>query len=123
MYINQSTVPRFRKIPKVRKQEDLNTFVQTQIISNARGALQYFPNNCQRIRFSRSKDNSDFNFVKTLYALFWQQVLPLNPTRVIDPDGTKREIIVLSMLWLERRFRWFFASVRWECLMSGRSAR
>ncbi len=102
LYLNQETIPRFRKIPKLRKPEDLNQFVQTQLISNASGRFQYHPNKQQRLRFGRSEDNSDFDFVRTLYVLFWRHVMPLNPTRVIDPDGTKRGIILLGMLWLEK---------------------
>jgi hypothetical protein len=101
-FINQNTLPRLRKIPKLRKPADLNQFVQTQLISNATGVFCYHLNKRKRIRFMRAKDNTDFNFVKTLYSLFSQRVLPLNPTRVIDPDGTKRGIVLLEMLWLEK---------------------
>jgi hypothetical protein len=72
------------------------------LISNANGTFRYHENKRQRLRFGRARDNSDFNFVKTLYVLFWRHVMPMHPTRVIDPDGTKRGIIALGMLWLEK---------------------
>jgi hypothetical protein len=102
MYINSETVPRFKKIPKITRPEHLNQFVQTHLISNASGAFRYHETKRQRLKFGQAQDNSDFNFVKTLYVVFWRYVLPLNPKRVIDPDGTKRGIIVLGMLWLEK---------------------
>jgi hypothetical protein len=98
MYINGETIPRFRRIPKVRKPDDLEQFVQSQLISNASGNFQYHSNARQRLRFGQAKDNTDWTFVRALYVLFWRHVMPLNPTRVIDSDGTK----LLGMLWLEK---------------------
>jgi hypothetical protein len=40
--------------------------------------------------------------MRSLYVLFMQEVIPHFPTRVIDPDGTRRGTIQLSMLWLEK---------------------
>jgi len=102
LYVNRETVPRFKKIPKISKPEHLIQFVQTHLISNATGAFRYHENKRQRLKFGQALDNSDFNFVRTLYVLFWRYIMPLNPTRVIDRDGTKREIILLSMLWIEK---------------------
>lgn len=101
-YINGETIPRVRTIPRLRKPEDLEQFVQTQLISNATGNFRYHPNPRQRLRFGQAKDNTDWDFVRALYVMFWRLVMPLNPTRVIDRDGTKRGIILLGMLWLEK---------------------
>jgi hypothetical protein len=102
LYINRETVPRFRKVPKISKAGHLNQFVQTHLISNSTGAFQYHGNKRQHLKFGRAQDSTDFNFVRTLYMLLARHVMPLNPTRVIDPDGTKRGVLVLGMLWLEK---------------------
>ena len=102
MYINGNTIPRFRRVPRIRKREDLEQFVQTQLISNATGTFRYHPNPRQKLRFGRAKDNTDWHFMRSLYALFIQEVLPLNPKRMVDPDGTRRGTMQLAMLWLEK---------------------
>ena len=40
--------------------------------------------------------------MRSLYTLFIQEVLPLNPKRMVDPDGTRRRTMQLAMLWLEK---------------------
>jgi hypothetical protein len=102
MYINETTIPRYRRIPRIRKREDLEKFVRTHLISNATGSFRYHPNPRQKLRFGCAKDNTDWHFMRSLYVLFMQEVLPLNPKRVVDPDGTRRETIQLAMLWLEK---------------------
>lgn len=102
MYINENTIPRFRRVPRIQKREDLEQFVQTQLISNATGTFRYHPNPRQKLRFGRAKDNTDWHFMRSLYALFIQEVLPLNPKRMVDPDGTRRGTMQLAMLWLEK---------------------
>jgi hypothetical protein len=102
MYINGTTIPRYRRIPRIRKREDLNQFVRTHLISNANGDFRYHPNPRQKLRFGRAKDNTDWQFMRSLYVVFIQEVLPLIPKRVIDPDGTRRGTIQLSMLWIEK---------------------
>jgi hypothetical protein len=102
MYINEKTIPRFRRIPRIRNREDLEQFVQTHLISNATGSFTYHPNPRQKLRFGCAKDNTDWHFMRSLYALFIQEVLPLNPKRVVDPDGTRRGTTQLAMLWLEK---------------------
>jgi hypothetical protein len=102
MYINETTIPRYRRIPRIRKPEDLNQFVRTHLISNAAGGFRYRPNPRQRIRFGRAKENTDWHFMRSLYILFMQEVLPLNPKRMVDPDGTRRGTTQLAMLWLEK---------------------
>ncbi|MBN9008083.1 MAG: hypothetical protein J0H40_22050 [Rhizobiales bacterium] len=102
MWINQKTIPRFKRIPKLRKAADLNQFVQTQLISNATGEFRYHRNGRQRLRFSQAKDNSDWAFVRTLYVLFWRHVLALNPKEQIDADGRRHSTILLAMLWIEK---------------------
>jgi hypothetical protein len=102
MYINETTIPRYRRIPRIRKPEDLEQFVRTRLISNAAGSFRYYPNPRQKLRFGRAKDNTDWHFMRSLYVLFMQEVLPLIPKRVIDPDGTRRGTIQLAMLWLEK---------------------
>jgi hypothetical protein len=76
MWINENTIPRFKKIPKLRKAADLNQFVQTQLISNATGEFRYHRNSRQRLRFDQANDNTDWDFVRALYVLFWRHVLP-----------------------------------------------
>jgi hypothetical protein len=102
MWINKETIPRFKKIPKLRKAADLNQFVQTQLISNATGAFRYHRNKRQRLRFGRAIDNNDLSFVRALYVLLWRYVLPLNPQEIIEPDGKRRSTILLAMLWIEK---------------------
>jgi hypothetical protein len=102
MWINQSTIPRFRKIPKLRTPADLNQFIQTQLISNATGEFRYHRSSRQRLRFGKAKENSDWAFVRTLYVLFWQHVLALNPKKQIETDGRRHSTILLAMLWIEK---------------------
>jgi hypothetical protein len=102
MYINATTIPRYQRIPRIRKREDLNQFVRTHLISNATGEFRYHTGPRRRIRFGRAKDNTDWHFMRSLYALFMQEVMPHFPTKVIDPDGKRRSTIQLSMLWLEK---------------------
>jgi hypothetical protein len=90
MYINENTIPRFRRIPRIRKREDLEQFVRTHLISNATGSFRYHPNPRQKLRFGCAKDNTDWHFMRSLYVLFMQEVLPLNPKRVVDPDKGSR---------------------------------
>jgi hypothetical protein len=40
--------------------------------------------------------------MRSLYVLFMQEMMPLIPKKVIDPDGTRRGTIQLAMLWLEK---------------------
>jgi hypothetical protein len=87
---------------RIRKREDLEQFVRTHLISNATGSFRYHPNLRQKLRFGCAKDNTDWHFMRSLYVLFTQEVLPLNPKRVVDPDGTRRGTIQLAMLWLEK---------------------
>jgi hypothetical protein len=87
MYINETTIPRYRRIPRLRKRADLEQFVRTHLISNATGSFRYHPNPRQKLRFGRAKDNTDWHFMRSLDALFIQEVLPLNPKRVV---GTVR---------------------------------
>lgn len=102
MYINENTIPRYRRFPRLRKRADLEQFVRTHLISNATGSFRYHPNPRQKLRFGCAKDNTDGHFMRSLYVLFMQEVLPLIPKRVIDPDGTRRGTIQLAMLWLEK---------------------
>lgn len=102
MYINGTTIPRYRRIPRIRKREDLHQFVRTHLISNATGEFQYHTDPRRRIRFGRAKDNTDWHFMRSLYVLFMQEVMPLIPKKVVDPDGTRRGTIQLAMLWLEK---------------------
>lgn len=102
MYINATTIPRYRRIPRIRKREDLNQLVRTHLISNATGEFLYYSGPRRRIRFGCAKDNTDWHFMRSLYVLFMQEVMPHFPKRVIDPDGTRRGTIQLSMLWLEK---------------------
>jgi hypothetical protein len=102
MYINEETIPRFRNVPTLGEPEDLKQFVQTQLISNATGRFQYHSKTHQRLRFGRAMHNTDLDFVRTLYILFWRHVLPLNPTRMIQNDGRRRGTILLAMLWIEK---------------------
>lgn len=102
LWINENTIPRFKKIPKLRKAADLNQFVQTQLISNATGEFRYHRNSRQRLRFGQAKDNSDWSFVRALYVLFWRHVLPLNPQEQIEADGRRHSTILLAMLWIEK---------------------
>ncbi|MBM7486113.1 MULTISPECIES: hypothetical protein [Bradyrhizobium] len=119
MYINATTIPRYRRIPRVRKREDLNQFVRTHLISNATGEFRYHTNPRQRIRFGRAKDNTDWHFMRSLYVLFMQEVMPLFPKRVIDPDGTRRGTIQLSMLWLEKAVQMMLRVQQLGCLDDG----
>jgi hypothetical protein len=102
MWINKNTIPRLKKIPKVRKAANLNQFVQTHLISNANGEFRYHPNGRQQLRFRAAKDNSDWAFVRTLYVLFWRHVLALNPKEQIEADGRRHSTILLAMLWIEK---------------------
>jgi hypothetical protein len=102
MYINETTIPRYRRIPRIRKRAGLEQFVRTHLISNATGSFRYHPNPRQKLRFGRANDNTDWHFMRSLYTLFIQEVLPLNPKRVVDPDGTRRGTMQLAMLWLEK---------------------
>jgi hypothetical protein len=49
LWINENTIPRFKKVPRLRKAADLNQFVQTLLISNATGDFQYHRNSRQRL--------------------------------------------------------------------------
>lgn len=40
--------------------------------------------------------------MRSLYALSIQEVLPLNPKRMVESDGTRRGTMQLAMLWLEK---------------------
>jgi hypothetical protein len=102
LWINENTIPRFKKIPKLRKAADLNQFVQTQLISNATGEFRYHRDSRQRLRFGQAKDNSDWAFVRALYVLFWRHVLALHPQEVIEADGKRHSTILLAMLWIEK---------------------
>jgi hypothetical protein len=108
IYLNKATINRFKHFPKVRKLEDLYQFVPTHLISNSSGVFRYYESRRSRVKFGKAQENTDFNFVKALYSVFLLHVLPLNPKRVIDPDGTKRGIIVLGMLWLEKAVQILF---------------
>jgi hypothetical protein len=102
MWINENTIPRFKKIPKLRKAADLNKFVQTQLISNATGEYRYHRNRRQRLRFGQANDDSDWAFVRALYVLFWRHVLALHPKEQIEADGRRHSTILLAMLWIEK---------------------
>jgi hypothetical protein len=79
MYINETTIPRYRRIPRIRKRVDLEQFVRTYLISNATGSFRYHPNPRPKLPFGRAKDNTDWHFIRSLYFLFMQEVLPLSP--------------------------------------------
>jgi hypothetical protein len=87
MYINGTTIPRYKRIPHIRKREDLNQFVRTHLISNATGEFRYHTDPGRRIPFGRAKDNTDWHFMRSLYVLFVQEVMPLFPKKVIDPTA------------------------------------
>ena len=92
MYINGTTIPRYRRIPRIRKRADLEQFGRTHLISNAAGTFRYHPNSRQKLRFGRAKDNTDWHFMRSLYTLFIQEVLPLVPRewsiRMVRGAGT-----------------------------------
>ncbi|MFK4492533.1 hypothetical protein [Bradyrhizobium sp. USDA 336] len=102
LWINKNTIPRFKKIPKLRKAADLDQFVQSLLISNATGSFKYHQNSRQRIRFGLAQENSDLTFVRALYLAFLRYVLPLNPQEQIRSDGTRQSTILLAMLWIEK---------------------
>ena len=102
LWINENTIPRFKKVPRLRKAADLNQFVQTRLISNATGDFQYHRNSRQRLRFGQAQENSDLTFVRALYLAFLRYVLPLYPQEQIKTDGTRQSTILLAMLWIEK---------------------
>jgi hypothetical protein len=51
MYINGIAIPRYRRIPRIRKREDFSQFVRTHLISNATGEFRYDTDPRRQIRF------------------------------------------------------------------------
>jgi len=103
MYINETTIPRYRRIPRIRERADLEQFVRTHLISNATGTFRYHPNSRQKLRFGRAKDNTDWHFMRSLYTLF----NPRGYCRSIPREWSIRMVrgagpMQLAMLWLEK---------------------
>jgi hypothetical protein len=108
MYINGDTVGRLKNALRISKPEHLNRSFQTQLISNAEGEFRYYANPRKHLRFGLADANADIYFMRALYKIYWNYVLPLCPRRVVHPDGHKHGVMILGMLWLEKAIQLVF---------------
>jgi hypothetical protein len=102
MYFNTYMLARLKNVLRIFKLEHLARFYPMQLISNADSSFRYYTNRNERIRFGKAEPNDDAYFMRSLYSILAQRVLPLNPKGVITANGKKNQPPVLLLLWTEK---------------------
>jgi hypothetical protein len=102
IYFNTQMLNRMKNAVRISKAEHFKRFYQMQLICNASGSYRYNPDKNARVRFRKADRNDDASFMRNLYSIFLQHVLPLNPTKVVTESGERHGTIFLSLLYVEK---------------------
>jgi hypothetical protein len=105
LYFNSRVLNHAKNRVRVHASSDWNRILPLQLISNATGHFQYYPNKLARLRFTQSGLKSDIAFMQNLYRFILERVLPLFPLEIRLPDGTRHPSIDQYRAYSEMLFQ------------------